>query len=51
MGLPDAHWRISSSNQFYKLCSSYPRILVVPTNISDPQLKEVFRAKKEVKEK
>jgi myotubularin-related protein 6/7/8 len=41
MGIPDAHWRVSSSNQFYKLCSSYPRVIVVPGKISDSQLKEV----------
>lgn len=47
MGIPDANWRISTSNQFYKLCSSYPRVLVVPAKISDSQLKEVKGERRE----
>jgi hypothetical protein len=31
-------WRISSVNQSYQLCPSYPRLLVVPTAISDTHL-------------
>ena len=31
-------WRISMANQLYQLCPSYPRMLVVPSAISDAHL-------------
>lgn len=50
MGIPDQFWRLSASNQFYKLCSSYPRVLVVPAKITDAQLKEAanFRTRERI---
>ena len=38
MGVPSRHWRISSANQGYTLCSSYPSVLVVPMRSSDQDL-------------
>lgn len=39
----DCHklWRISDINRDFKLCSSYPRFLIVPHNISDKDLESV----------
>lgn len=31
-------WRISTVNQDFKLCSTYPELLVVPAAVSDPEL-------------
>jgi hypothetical protein len=31
-------WRVSLANQEYKLCSSYPSLLIVPQDISDDEL-------------
>ena len=39
-------WRISTVNNDYELCSSYPRILVVPKSISDSQLMAVKSLRK-----
>jgi len=35
-------WRISNINSEYSYCSSYPSKLIVPANISDSQLRDVF---------
>lgn len=35
------NWRISEINKDFKLCPSYPRYLVVPSNISDKELEQV----------
>lgn len=32
---PDAKWRLSSANKHHKVCPTYPRLLVVPSVISD----------------
>lgn len=46
-GLPNESWTISKMNSTYELCDTYPSILVIPTNITDEDLKRVavFRAK------
>lgn len=38
MGLPNAQWRITTINQNYELCPTYPAVLAVPQSISDDQL-------------
>jgi hypothetical protein len=46
MGLGE-QWRISNINQEYQFSSTYPRLLVVPTKISDNTLRHIgkFRSK------
>uniref|UniRef100_A0A3B3ZFZ0 phosphatidylinositol-3,5-bisphosphate 3-phosphatase n=1 Tax=Periophthalmus magnuspinnatus TaxID=409849 RepID=A0A3B3ZFZ0_9GOBI len=46
-GLPNESWTISKINSSYELCDTYPSILVIPTNISDEDIRRValFRAK------
>lgn len=46
-GLPNESWAISKMNSTYELCDTYPSILVIPTNITDEDIKRVavFRAK------
>lgn len=46
-GLPNESWTISRVNSSYELCDTYPSTLVIPTNISDEDLRRVasFRAK------
>lgn len=46
-GLPNESWMISKINSNYELCDTYPSILVIPTNISDEDIRRValFRAK------
>ncbi|XP_041840776.1 myotubularin-related protein 1a isoform X2 [Melanotaenia boesemani] len=46
-GLPNESWAISKINSSYELCDTYPSILVIPTNISEENLKQValFRAR------
>ncbi len=41
-------WRIVNINSNYKFCDTYPKVLVVPTKVSDEDLKEVaeFRSKR-----
>lgn len=52
LGITTSHpkWRISDINNRFRLCSSYPRALVVPKLLSDGVLWEVarFRSKKRV---
>ena len=38
MKLPNATWRISTANNDYELCSSYPKSLIVPANSDDEAL-------------
>eukprot|EP01102_Stenamoeba_stenopodia_P002829 TRINITY_DN1269_c0_g2_i1.p1 TRINITY_DN1269_c0_g2~~TRINITY_DN1269_c0_g2_i1.p1 ORF type:complete len:741 (+),score=156.13 TRINITY_DN1269_c0_g2_i1:149-2371(+) len=47
IGIPCAGYRISTANQDYKLCPTYPSLLVVPEGITDEQLKSVaaFRSR------
>lgn len=33
-------WRISSVNEDYKVCSSYPSVVIIPRSISDEELKK-----------
>ncbi|KAL1519176.1 hypothetical protein AB1Y20_003436 [Prymnesium parvum] len=35
---PLSHWRISLLNEKYELCSTYPRLLVVPRKVTDHDL-------------
>lgn len=46
-GLPNESWTISKMNSSYELCDTYPSVLVIPTNITDEDIKRVavFRAK------
>uniref|UniRef100_A0A3Q3XK48 Uncharacterized protein n=1 Tax=Mola mola TaxID=94237 RepID=A0A3Q3XK48_MOLML len=46
-GLPNESWTISKINSSYELCDTYPSIVVIPTNITDEDIKRVavFRAK------
>ena len=43
-------WRISSANENFGICESYPRVLVVPSSISDEALQNVknFRATRRI---
>ncbi|GAB5369545.1 hypothetical protein AAMO2058_001414200 [Amorphochlora amoebiformis] len=43
----DSKWRLSSVNQFYEVCSSYPPILPVPACLNDEEIQEasLFRSK------
>jgi len=43
VGIPDNMWRISEANVNYKLCSTYPRYLVVPSTISDEDLHSIAK--------
>jgi myotubularin-related protein 6/7/8 len=46
MGL-SSQWRISTINQEYQFCPTYPRLLIVPQRISDNTLRHIgkFRSK------
>lgn len=46
-GLPNESWTISKINSSFELCDTYPSVLVIPTNISDEDVRRValFRAK------
>ncbi|XP_072232774.1 phosphatidylinositol-3,5-bisphosphate 3-phosphatase MTMR2-like isoform X1 [Leuresthes tenuis] len=46
-GLPNESWAISKMNSTYELCDTYPSILVIPTNITEDDIKRgaLFRAK------
>ncbi|XP_024143929.1 myotubularin-related protein 1a isoform X2 [Oryzias melastigma] len=49
-GLPNESWTISRVNNSYELCDTYPSMLVIPTNITEEDLKRVasFRARHRV---
>lgn len=38
MGIPDPLWRISTANYNFELCSTYPKLLVVPAIVDDQSL-------------
>ncbi|XP_074518365.1 myotubularin-related protein 1a isoform X2 [Halichoeres trimaculatus] len=46
-GLPNESWTISRLNSSYELCDTYPSVIIIPTNISDEDVRRVasFRAK------
>ncbi|XP_026562655.1 myotubularin-related protein 2 isoform X2 [Pseudonaja textilis] len=46
-GIPNESWRMTSINEQYELCDTYPALLVVPANIPDEELKKVaaFRSR------
>ncbi|KAG8136979.1 hypothetical protein E2320_005524 [Naja naja] len=46
-GIPNESWRMTSINEQYDLCDTYPALLVVPANIPDEELKKVaaFRSR------
>lgn len=50
MGFDRKSWRISTINQNFEFCSSYPRFLILPANFDDEDLDSVskFRAFKRV---
>lgn len=41
MGFPSEKWRISTANKDFKLCPTYPQLLVVPADIEDGILADV----------
>ncbi|XP_055035841.2 myotubularin-related protein 1b isoform X4 [Misgurnus anguillicaudatus] len=47
-GLPNESWIISKVNSNYEVCETYPALLVVPSNVTEDELKRVaaFRAKR-----
>ena len=46
-GLPNESWTISKLNSSYEVCDTYPSLLVIPTNITEDEIKRVasFRVK------
>ncbi|CAI5757030.1 unnamed protein product [Candida verbasci] len=46
----ETYWRIANVNQDYKFCPSYPKILIIPSSISDNVLKHAgkFRSKQRI---
>ncbi|KAK7130756.1 hypothetical protein R3I94_016036 [Phoxinus phoxinus] len=47
-GLPNESWIISKVNSSYEVCETYPALLVLPSNVTEEELKRVaaFRAKR-----
>uniref|UniRef100_A0A673M807 phosphatidylinositol-3,5-bisphosphate 3-phosphatase n=1 Tax=Sinocyclocheilus rhinocerous TaxID=307959 RepID=A0A673M807_9TELE len=47
-GLPNESWIISKVNSSYELCETYPALLILPSNVTEDELKRVaaFRAKR-----
>ncbi|XP_048022477.1 myotubularin-related protein 1b isoform X1 [Megalobrama amblycephala] len=47
-GLPNESWIISKMNSSYEVCETYPALLVLPSNVTEDELKRVaaFRAKR-----
>ncbi|XP_067257743.1 myotubularin-related protein 1a isoform X2 [Chanodichthys erythropterus] len=47
MGLPNESWTISKINSNYEVCDTYPALLVIPTSITEDEVKRVasFRVK------
>eukprot|EP01091_Cochliopodium_minus_P021582 TRINITY_DN996_c0_g2_i1.p1 TRINITY_DN996_c0_g2~~TRINITY_DN996_c0_g2_i1.p1 ORF type:complete len:911 (+),score=230.29 TRINITY_DN996_c0_g2_i1:245-2977(+) len=43
MNIPNGYWRITKINEEYKLCSTYPATLVVPSDVDDDTLKKVAK--------
>lgn len=41
LNVPASEWRISSANEQYLLCSSYPRFICVPASVTDDELRVV----------
>lgn len=41
LGIPDSSWRISDINIRYKLCETYPSVLVFPSVATDNTIREV----------
>lgn len=39
----DGPWRISRANMEYKLCPSYPQLLLVPKAVSDAALEAIAK--------
>lgn len=46
VGQPGCPWKISSVNNSYQLCSTYPAVLVLPAETSDEQLQRVAAFRK-----
>ncbi|XP_061566661.1 myotubularin-related protein 1a isoform X2 [Cololabis saira] len=46
-GLPNESWTFSKMNGAYELCDTYPSLLVIPTNVTEDDIRRVaaFRAK------
>lgn len=47
MNIPDAQWRITSTNSTYDLCDTYPSVLAVPASVNDVKigLAALFRSR------
>jgi hypothetical protein len=43
MGLPDTKFRLSTLNEDFSLCASYPRLIAVPAALDDDTLREVAK--------
>ena len=41
--MPNESWKITSINENYELCDTYPRLLAVPTAASDTDVREVAK--------
>ncbi|CAG0913239.1 unnamed protein product [Notodromas monacha] len=48
MGLPNRQWTFTHLNESYKLCGTYPKVLVVPSSTNDEELLAVasFRSRR-----
>ena len=44
---PDCPWTVTQANENFKLCETYPPVLIVPRDIGDAELKKVasYRSK------
>lgn len=47
LGVPNSQWRLTTANQNYELCESYPSVLAVPASLTDKHLTSVasFRSR------
>jgi hypothetical protein len=43
MGIPDESWRMTEVNMRYKVCPTYPQVLVVPALVNDATLVEAAK--------
>lgn len=47
IGFPDSQWRVTNVNANYEISQSYPPVLIVPSTVSDDELRKVaaFRSR------
>lgn len=41
LGVPSSEWRVSTANEQYMLCSSYPKSICVPAGVTDEELRVI----------